>query len=198
MHARLVVGALHQPLGPEALFSLCLSSVDQCQVGPPPSAARPLNPTGPSRLAGSDLHQQGRGCHLLLRGGEQRQPVLPHLGPEEGAAARPALARTARGLNASGKASCSLLDPVLLSPLPSQVKKLDSAIAIRMQLAVAVAQQRYEDAVSLSKMIAAMTGHDEGSGLLILQMEQAVREERYDDAAKLRDMLAKMNVEVQD
>lgn len=79
-----------------------------------------------------------------------------------------------------------------------QVKKLDSAIAIRMQLAVAVAQKRYDDAVSLSKMIAAMTGHDEGSGMLILQMEQAVREERYTDAAMLRDQLARMNVELQE
>lgn len=78
------------------------------------------------------------------------------------------------------------------------MKKLDSAIAIRMQLAVAVAQQRYEDAASLSKMIAAMTGHDEGSGLLILQMEQAVRDERYQDAATIRDQLAKLNVELSD
>lgn len=88
--------------------------------------------------------------------------------------------------------------PLGISLFTHQVKKLDSAIAIRMQLAVAVAQQRYDDAMSLSKMIAAMTGHDEGSGLLILQMEQAVREERYNDAAKLRDILAQMNVEVQE
>ena len=78
-----------------------------------------------------------------------------------------------------------------------KVKRLDSVIDLRMQLAVAVAQRRLADAEVLSRLIAAKAGADGHGAALILEMERAIVEERYADAAALRDRLAALNPEVQ-
>jgi len=86
------------------------------------------------------------------------------------------------------------------SPAKAKPRPLDSAIGLRMQLAVAVSEGRLDDAAGLARSIADVAGEHapggEANWRLFLAMELAVAEERYADAAALRDQLAAMNPEL--
>jgi len=77
----------------------------------------------------------------------------------------------------------------LFSKIQQQVlRRKDPALELRYRLALAVAEERYDEAALIQEQIAAVIGSDKIASLLN-RMEQAVAEERYAEAAQLRDEL---------
>jgi len=68
------------------------------------------------------------------------------------------------------------------------LRRKDPALELRSRLAMAVAEERYDDAVIIQEQIGQKIGNDHIASLLY-QMEQAISEERYQDAARIRDEL---------
>lgn len=68
-------------------------------------------------------------------------------------------------------------------------RRRDPTLELRSRLAVAVSEERYDDAVRIRDQIGQIIGSHSTASLLY-DLEQAVAEERFNDAAKIRDELS--------
>lgn len=106
---------------------------------------------------------------------------------------------TAEGGSESGRvpqpAGENTVTDEMFAKIQQQVlRRKDPALELRSRLALAVAEERYDEAAQIQDHIAVVIGSDHVASLLYL-MEQAVVDERYDDAAKIRDELQSLDEE---
>jgi bifunctional DNase/RNase len=83
----------------------------------------------------------------------------------------------------------------MVSKIQQQVlRRKDPALELRSRLALAIAEEQYDEAAQIQDQIAAAIGSDKIASLLN-RMEQAVADERYAEAARLRDELQALDEE---